>query len=373
MKQILIGLLITVTGAGAGIFVTNNALGFLAGSANDSGFRVPASVMELQSSVADTASKVMPSIVHITTYKRVVNPFDPRVNPRDIASGIGSGVIISEDGYVVTNKHVVMTGQDVKVMLSDGREGMGRLVGVDNDYTDIAVLKLEGIGGLTPLKFVDSDSVRIGDFVLAIGSPFGYHHSVTFGIVSAKGRWLASNEVEDYIQTDAPLNPGNSGGALVNLKGELIGMNTAIVTKGGAMMSSGVGLAYTSNIVKRVTEDLIRYGRYKRGYLGVAMRDIDARLAAEVGTTLPTLLKEEGLDRKEGAIVMSVEPGTPAEEAQLKVGDIILEVDGKKVMNHNDVRIYISIRRPGETARLTLLRNKRKLTVDVKIAEFPTR
>lgn len=373
MKHILIGLLVAVIGAGAGIFVTNSALESLAGSSADSGIKVPASIMELQSSVADTASKVMSSVVHITTYKHVVNPFDPRVSPKDVASGIGSGVIISEDGYVVTNKHVVMTGENVKVTLSDGREGRGKLVGVDSDYTDIAVLKLEGMGDLTPLKFVDSDGVRIGDFVLAIGSPFGYHHSVTFGIVSAKGRWLATNEVEDYIQTDAPLNPGNSGGALVNLKGELIGINTAIVTKGGTMMSSGVGLAYTSNIVKRVTEDLIRYGRYRRGYLGVAMRDVDSQLAAEVGTTLPALLREQGLDRKEGAIIVSVEPGTPAEEAGLRAGDIILEIDGKKVMNHNDVRVHISIRRPGETARLTLLRNKRKLTADVKIAEFPTR
>jgi len=268
----------------------------------------------------------------------------------------GSGVIVdAAHGYVVTNYHVIKDAQQVLVTLKDRRQFQARLVGTDPG-TDIALLRI-GAKNLQALRLGDSDSLNVGDFVVAIGNPFGLGQTVTSGIVSALGRsGLDIEGYEDFIQTDASINPGNSGGALVNLKGELIGINTAIIGPSGANI--GIGFAVPSVIVKAVADQIVRFGEVRRGRLGANSEDITHDLAGSLG-----------LASTEGAIISGVESNSPAEKGGLKPRDVVTRVNGRSVRNSADLRNKIGMMPIGETIELRLIRNGKPLTIKVKIAK----
>lgn len=268
----------------------------------------------------------------------------------------GSGVIVDAGkGYVVTNYHVIKDAQQVLVTLKDRRQFQAKLVGTDPG-TDIALLKIEA-KNLRALRLGDSDLLNVGDFVVAIGNPFGLGQTVTSGIVSALGRsGLDIEGYEDFIQTDASINPGNSGGALVNLRGELIGVNTAIIGPSGANV--GIGFAVPSVMVNAVMDQIIRFGEVRRGRLGASSEDITHDLA-----------KSLGLGSTEGAIISAVELNTPAEKAGIKPRDIVIGVNGRSVRNAADLRNKIGMMPIGETIDLRLVRDAKPLTIKVKIAD----
>ena len=268
----------------------------------------------------------------------------------------GSGVIVdATHGYVVTNYHVIKDAQQVLVTLKDRRQFQARLVGTDPG-TDIALLRI-GAKNLQALRLGDSDSLNVGDFVVAIGNPFGLGQTVTSGIVSALGRsGLDIEGYEDFIQTDASINPGNSGGALVNLKGELIGINTAIIGPSGANV--GIGFAVPSVMVKAVADQIVRFGEVRRGRLGANSEDITHDLAGSLG-----------LASTEGAIISGVESNSPAEKGGLKPRDVVTRVNGRSVRNSADLRNKIGMMPIGETIELRLIRNGKPLTIKVKIAK----
>ncbi|ABB73818.1 serine protease Do/serine protease DegQ [Nitrosospira multiformis ATCC 25196] len=270
---------------------------------------------------------------------------------------VGSGVIMdAAKGYVVTNYHVIKDAQQVVVTLKDRRQFQAKLVGTDPG-TDIALLKIDA-KNLKALRLGDSDLLNVGDFVIAIGNPFGLGQTVTSGIVSALGRsGLDIEGYEDFIQTDASINPGNSGGALINLKGELIGINTAIIGPAGGNV--GIGFAVPSVMVKAVLDQILRFGEVRRGRLGASSEDITHDLAASLG-----------LPSTEGAIISAVEPGSPAEKAGVKPRDVITTVNGKPVRNSIDLRNKVGLMPIGETLDLGLIRNGKRLTAKVKIAKL---
>jgi serine protease Do/serine protease DegQ len=270
---------------------------------------------------------------------------------------VGSGVIMDAGkGYVVTNYHVIKDAQQVVVTLKDRRQFQAKLVGTDPG-TDLALLKIDA-KNLKALRLGDSDLLNVGDFVIAIGNPFGLGQTVTSGIVSALGRsGLDIEGYEDFIQTDASINPGNSGGALINLKGELIGINTAIIGPAGGNV--GIGFAVPSVMVKAVLDQLVRFGEVRRGRLGASSEDITHELAASLG-----------LPSTEGAIISAVEPGSPAEKAGMKPRDVVTTVNGKPVRNSIDLRNKVGLMPIGETLDLGLIRNGKQVTAKVKIAKL---
>ncbi|MBI4245361.1 MAG: trypsin-like peptidase domain-containing protein [Planctomycetes bacterium] len=373
-KFVVLGFLVIALGVAGGVYLASQTTSLFVNQNSGYAYISPA-VADLQESVAETCKKVIPSVVHLTTKQKVVDPFSVWSYERE-STGVGSGVIITKDGYIVTNKHVIQNANSIYVALADGQEGKAKVIYTDL-YTDLAIIKLNGFGNLMPAAFGNSDSVRIGDFVLAVGSPFGYHHSVTFGIVGSKGRKLEQDmsgsvpRVHDFIQTDAALNPGNSGGALVNLHGEVVGINSLIITK-GTNTYTGVGLAYTSNIVKRIVDDVLEFGKFRRGYIGINPATIDD-LAEHLNTSTELLVKELGLEKKSGVVIGDVGKDTPAEKAGLQQFDIIIEVDGKPINSASDLILNISLKQPGSSVQLLIMRNKRKLTKEVQVAEFPTK
>ena len=286
-------------------------------------------------------------------FRRFFNIPDQVEQPEQSA---GSGVIVDADnGYVVTNFHVIKGALQVTVTLKDRRQFQAKVVGTDPG-TDIALLKIDG-KNLQALRLGNSDLLNVGDFVVAIGNPFGLGQTVTSGIVSALGRsGLDIEGYEDFIQTDASINPGNSGGALVNLKGELIGINTAIIGPSGANV--GIGFAVPSAMVKAVVDQIVRFGEVRHGRLGATSEDITHDLAASLG-----------LDSTAGAIVSTVESNSPAEKAGLKAGDVITAVNGKNIRSSLDLRNKIGLMPIGETVKLDLTRNGKSLTTKVKIAQ----
>jgi len=325
------------------------------------------------------ARRVTPSVVTITTRQVVeeqvqrvpgfVHPFmDPRFRdrfgePREREyGGLGSGIVISEDGYVLTNHHVAGGADEIKVILSDNREFDATLVGADS-LTDVAVIKVEA-PGLKPIVVGNSDHVQIGEWVLAIGAPMGmrFRSTVTSGIVSAVGRDLdiirdrENYAIEDFIQTDAAINKGNSGGALVNLRGELIGVNTAIASATGGFV--GYGFAIPVNLAKKIMDDIVEYGRVRRGYLGISMSAVTAAQADAFG-----------LDRPRGVLVAQVIAGSPAESAGLQQGDIVLEVDGQEVNRGNHIQNLIARKRPGDPVSLQVRRGSKTLELDPELGE----
>ena len=267
--------------------------------------------------------------------------------------GMGTGVIVRADGYILTNNHVVSGADEVEVILSTNRKLPAKIVGTDK-ATDVAVLKVTA-KDLAPAQLGNSEHMEVGDWVLAIGSPFGLDQTVTAGIVSAKGRAnVGITDYEDFIQTDAAVNPGNSGGPLVNLQGEVIGINTAIASRSGGSM--GVGFAIPSDMVRRVMESILDNGRVDRGWLGVGIQDLDEDLAQSFG-----------LKSTRGALVGSVLPGGPAAKAGLKSADVLLKVDGKEVRDANHLRHLIAAIAPNKKVRLDVFREKKAIQVEVTV------
>jgi serine protease Do len=272
---------------------------------------------------------------------------------------LGSGVVVSPEGYILTNNHVVDGATDVRVTLSDKREFQGRVVGTD-PKTDIAVLRIAA-SNLSPITIGDSSKAEVGDTVLAIGDPFGVGETVTKGIVSATGRGnLGIEDYEDFIQTDAPINPGNSGGALINDRGELIGINTAIITHGSGG-NQGIGFAVPSNLARTVLEEILKNGKVTRAYLGIYPQDVTPAIAKAFGEKYPR-----------GVLVGDVSPNSPAQAAGLRRGDIILEVDGKPMTDSNQLRMTISMMPPGSAAKLKVVHDGSQRELTIKLHELPT-
>ncbi len=265
----------------------------------------------------------------------------------------GSGVIVdAEKGYVLTNHHVIADSTEILVTLKDRRRFKATLVGSDRG-TDIALLRIEA-SNLTALPFGDSDALKVGDFVVAIGNPFGLGQTVTSGIVSALGRsGLNIEDYEDFIQTDASINPGNSGGALVNLRGELVGINTAII----GPTNIGIGFAVPSNMAGAVMDQLARYGEVRRGQVGVMIQDLT-----------PDIAKALNIAQSQGAVITQVQPGSSAEKAGLQAGDVVIELNGRPVRSSSDLRNRIGLVRIGEQVELTLLRNGKRKTLAMRVA-----
>ncbi len=324
-------------------------------------------------SYAPVAEAAMPSVVNISTDKKVkaqdwVHPFmddpffrrffgDPnqQQNQDRVEHSLGSGVIVREDGYILTSNHVVEQGDKIRVLLNDKVEYDAKIVGQD-PQTDVALIKVDA-KGLPAIKIGDSDAMRIGDQVLAIGNPFGVGQTVTVGIISALGRSLGMLDYEDFIQTDASINPGNSGGALVNMNGELIGINTAILSRSGG--SQGVGFAIPSSMARRIMASLIEKGKVARAQLGVQIQNIDQAMA-----------EAHGLSKPQGVLVAEVIKGASASKAGLKPGDIILAVDGREVQDVARMRNQISLSDIGSTVRLKVLREGQEMTVPVRLEEM---
>jgi len=276
-------------------------------------------------------------------------PDTPGGGSREIASA-GSGVIVdAENGYILTNHHVVENADQIQISLLDGETLEAEIIGSDA-ATDIAVIKVEP-EGLTQLPIGDSDSLEVGDFVIAIGNPFGLGHTVTSGIVSALGRTgISRNGLEDFIQTDASINPGNSGGALVNMRGELVGINSAIISRTGGNV--GIGFAVPSAIANSIMRQILDFGEVRRGLLGVTIQTIDKETAEALGTEV---------DR--GALITGIEPGSAAEKAGLQVDDIITAVDGKRIDNNRELATAIGLRGSGEEVKIEYVRDGRNRSV----------
>jgi serine protease Do len=333
-----------------------------------------------KTSFAPIVKAVLPSVVNISSSKVVKGQaagqmqMDPMFRqffggqdgdggfnaPKDRREkALGSGVIVSPEGYILTNNHVVDGATDVRVTLSDKRELQARIVGTD-PKTDVAVLKVEA-GNLAPLTIGDSSKVEVGDVAIAIGDPFGVGQTVTKGIISAKGRGgLGIEDYEDFLQTDAPINPGNSGGALVNDRGELIGINTAIISHGSGG-SQGIGFAVPANLARQVMDQILKGGKVVRAYLGIMPQDVT-----------PSMAKAFGTKDMHGVVVGDVSPNSPAMEAGIQRGDILLEVNGKPVSDSNQLRMGISMMTPGTSVKLKLIRNGSEKYLSVKLAELPT-
>ncbi|MFL6352252.1 MAG: Do family serine endopeptidase [Bryobacteraceae bacterium] len=338
---------------------------------------------QLSNSFADIIEKASPAVVKISMTRIIkaseqqqnspfgADPFfrqffgGPNMRPRDQREGgVGSGVIVSPSGYILTNNHVVEKANSLKVTLSDGRDFTGKVVGTD-PQTDVAVVKIDS-SGLPTLAFANSDAARVGDLCFAIGNPFGQDHTVTMGIVSAKGRKLEGGTyLQNFIQTDASINPGNSGGALINARGELIGMNTMILTGGGASFGGeggnvGIGFAVPSNMAKQVMDQITKTGKVSRGYMGVTLQ-----------TVTPDLAQQFGLKEPHGAIVGDVTPGAPGSKAGLKSGDVITAIDGKKVEGSDDLTMDVVSDAPGSTVSLDIVRNGQPTKVSVTLGTRP--
>jgi serine protease Do len=282
--------------------------------------------------------------------------FGPGHNRGFMQHGLGSGVVVSADGYILTNNHVVNNASEIQVALSDGRQFTAKVIGTDAK-TDVALIKIKA-ENLPALKLTDSDKVEIGDVVLAIGNPFGIGQTVTEGIVSAKNRATSGDMDEDFIQTDAAINPGNSGGALVDTEGRLVGINSAILTRSGG--NQGIGFAVPSNLCRWVMESLVKNGRVDRGYLGVVIQDIT-----------PELAKAFKLEQTNGALVSDVATGGPAEAAGLKSGDVIVQFDGKPVEDVAQFKIHVAETAPGSKVPLVVNRNGEVKNFDVTLKSLP--
>jgi serine protease Do len=282
----------------------------------------------------------------------------PNVPDEQRSEGLGSGVIVSPEGYILTNNHVVDGATDVQVVLSDRREYKARVIGKD-DKTDIAVVKIDA-GNLPAVTIGDSDKVEVGDYALAVGNPFGVGQSVTLGIVSATHRGMR-NEIEgyeDFIQTDAAINPGNSGGALVNDRGELVGINTAIIARGSAG-NQGIGFAVPVNLARNIMDQILKDGKVTRAQLGILPQDVT-----------PAIARQFGAKDSRGALVGEVVADSPAQKAGLKTGDIILEVNGKEITDANHLRNAISTMLPDSNASLKVWRDGAQHTIPVKLGEL---
>jgi serine protease Do len=335
--------------------------------------RVPAKLLDTGRAFSEISSAVSPAVVNISTTKVVrretvpfsEDPFSDLFKPfRDFGmpkkwkeQSLGSGVIVTKDGYIITNNHVVEQSDDISVTLYDKRSFRGKIVGAD-PKTDLAVVKISA-DDLPTVPWGDSDALQVGEFVLAIGNPFGLSHTVTMGIISAVGRAnVGIADYEDFIQTDAAINPGNSGGPLVNTKGELIGINTAIFSKSGGYQ--GIGFAVPSNMARLVMDQLMKQGKIVRGWLGVTIQDMT-----------PELSQKFGLKDSRGCLVGDIATGSPAAKAGIMRGDVITEFNGKEIESVGSLRNLVAQSKIGSHARLKLLRNGKERELAAVIAELP--
>ena len=321
------------------------------------------------------AEKVRPGVVNIQVVKTVKNagfalprssgnPFGDFFGPFSDATpqqspeqqGVGSGFVVSSDGYILTNNHVVDGANRIKIKLADGKEYDGKVVGRD-PKTDLALLKAEGASNLHALPLGDSDALKVGNWVVAIGSPFGLEQTVTAGIVSAKGRVIGSGPYDNYIQTDASINPGNSGGPLLNMAGEVVGVNTAIFSESGGNV--GIGFAIPVNMAKEIAPQLREKGHVTRGWLGVGIQRLT-----------PELAKSFGLKEEKGALVSQVVEGGPADKGGIETGDVIVEFGGKKIVDSNDLPRVVASTPVGKTVDVKVLRGGKEVDREVKIAQM---
>jgi serine protease Do len=320
--------------------------------------------------IADIAERATPSVVNVASrrvvkerpqedpfFRHFFGPSNPEPQERH-QGGLGSGVIYSSDGLILTNNHVIEGADEITVTTADGTDYDAEVAGTD-EKSDVALLRLKGkVKDLVPIAVGDSTKLRVGDVVLAIGSPFGFSQTVTMGIVSAKGRQEPGIvDYADFIQTDAAINPGNSGGALVNMAGELVGINTAIISRTGGYQ--GIGFAIPSNMAREIAQSLLEHGRVIRGWLGIGIQDVDAEMASAMGLTSTS-----------GVLVSDIEPGSPAEKAGLARGDVVLTVDGKKTTSSTQLRNLIAAAGANKKVAVAILRNGKPLTVNVLLGEL---
>ncbi|MBI4756480.1 MAG: Do family serine endopeptidase [Betaproteobacteria bacterium] len=324
-------------------------------------------------SYSDGARRALPAVVHVFTSKEIRSPRHPlmddpvfrhffgdrRGDMPQRASGLGSGVIVTPDGYILTNNHVVEAADDIEVALNDGRKFKARTVGVDPE-SDLAILRIQSDARLPAITFASADNSRVGDVVLAIGNPFGVGQTVTMGIISALGRsHLGINTFEDFIQTDAAINPGNSGGALVDSAGNLIGINTAIYSQSGG--SLGIGFAIPVSLARSIMDQIIQTGTVTRGWIGVAPQEIT-----------PELAESYRLPATEGVVIAYVEPGGPANRAGIRVGDVLVSVQQKAIRDERQLIDTIAALPPGNRAAVHIVRCKEQLDIQVEIGRRPT-
>jgi serine protease Do len=332
---------------------------------------IPANFSEL-------AEKVRSGVVNIQVVKKIKNidfgfhrffgtpfgeknpfgdffgPFSEENPPRGFEQrGVGSGFVMNRDGYILTNNHVVEDADQIKVKLTNGKEYDGKIIGRD-PKTDLALIKIKASSDLQPLNLGNSDDLKVGSWVIAVGSPFGLEQTVTAGIVSAKGRVIGSGPYDNFIQTDASINPGNSGGPLINMKGEVVGINTAIIASG-----RGIGFAIPINMAKEIAPQLQEKGHVTRGWLGVSIQEVT-----------PALAKSFDLKEKKGALVAQVVSGSPAEKAGIEQGDVIVEFDGKEVADSKDLPRIVALTPIGKAVTIKLLRNGKALDRQVKVGEM---
>ncbi len=336
-------------------------------------------VVGFPQSFADLVQKVKPAVVNISTTSIVKVPGGPFRDFFDGGGGggpfgdffhqffgevpdqelkqqsLGSGFIIDKEGYIITNNHVVEGAQEIKVKLADGREFKAKVVGRD-PKTDLALIKISSFfENLPSIPLGDSDKMRVGDWVLAIGNPFGLEETVTQGIISATGRVIGSGPYDNFLQTDAPINPGNSGGPLINLRGEVIGINTAIIQSG-----QGIGFSVPINVAKNIVPQLKKEGKVTRGWIGVSVQSLTPEIAQAFGMKGTT-----------GALVGDVVPGGPADEAGMKRGDVILSFDGKDIKKMSDLPLIVAETPVGKTVEVKILRSGKELALRLKITEMP--
>ena len=330
----------------------------------------------IPNSFADLAEKLMPSVVNISTTQTVVTRSNPFPNfqfppgspfgdmfkefgtPQERqSSALGSGFIIDEKGILVTNNHVIEGAEDIVVQVNGEKKFKATVIGAD-PLSDIAVLKIESKEKFLPVRFGDSDKARIGDWVIAIGNPFGLGGTVTSGIISARNRSIGLSRYEDYIQTDASINSGNSGGPLFDMNGNVIGINTAILGRSGNV---GIGFSIPSNSAKIVIDQLIKFGETKRGWLGVRIQDVTKEIA-----------EVEKLDKPRGALVASVAPNSPSEKAGVKSGDIILEFNGEKIEQMKELPMIVARTEVGKKVKVKIWRNKKEITKTITLGRLET-
>jgi serine protease Do len=372
-KNILIALGIAVTFLGAGYGVST------AVKSSDTAVLTGSSISEtpmVPANFSDLAEKVRPGVVNIQVVKKVKNigfrnfpgnpfggqnPFEDFFGPFSQGNppgefeqrGVGSGFIMSRAGYILTNNHVVEKADEIKVKLANGKEYEGKVIGRD-PKTDLALVKIEGASDLQPLTLGNSEDLKVGSWVVAVGSPFGLEQTVTAGIVSAKGRVIGSGPYDNFIQTDASINPGNSGGPLINTKGEVVGINTAIIASG-----QGIGFAIPINMAKEIASQLQDKGHVTRGWLGVVIQEVT-----------PELAKSFGLNEKKGALVTQVSEGSPAEKAGIEQGDVIVGFDGKEVADSKDLPRIVASTPVGKTVTVKISRDGKALERQVKVGEM---
>ncbi len=330
-----------------------------------------AHAVSVSESFAPAAQKVIPSVVNVFTQQKVRTPAHPALQdpifryffgdrlderPREV-SNLGSGVIVSSNGYILTNHHVVEAADEIQVALANGQTLPARVVGADPE-TDLAVLKINA-SDLPAITFAQLESLKVGDWVLAVGNPFGVGQTATAGIVSALGRThLGINTFENFIQTDAAINPGNSGGALVDVSGHLVGINSAIYSRTGG--SQGIGFAIPVSIARQIMEQIIKSGSVTRGWVGIEVQDIT-----------PELAESFNLKNVDGALIAGVLKGGPADAGGIRPGDILLAVNGNKVSNSASLLNLIAALKPGDVARLTVARKLQSLDLKIQVGRRP--